>query len=378
MSGKAQNLVPNPSFEEYYMCPDNAMTPGGSINFTVEWSNPCSAGNPDYFHTCATTPSLMVPNNGFGIHSPRTGQAYAGFYTYGSNIPDVREYIQVRLKDSLKANYTYCVAFYVSLADDAKYATSKIGANFSTIVPTCSTSNEYLLPIIPQIENTASNPLISDQEWMLISGTFVATGGEQYLTIGNFRTDADCDTVRLPKSGWNASYYYIDDISVIEQTTLSLDADTSICAGASITIGPEPVDGVSYLWQPGTGLSDSTVAQPVASPGSTITYRLTATDTSGRACFVSNTDSLTITVNDCSVPVLSVPTLLHHEDVFIISGVNAPVSLLLYDARGRLVYENPQYINDLQLSPFAEGIYLYNILLPDGTVQRGKVVIISR
>jgi len=59
-------------------------------------------------------------------------------------------------------------------------------------------------------------------------------------------------------------------------------------------IGVSPVSGVTYLWSPTTGLSASTIANPIANPLSTTTYTLTATNTSS-GC--TATDVVTVTVS---------------------------------------------------------------------------------
>ncbi len=53
--------------------------------------------------------------------------------------------------------------------------------------------------------------------------------------------------------------------------------DTSVCLGGSVQIGvlPIPEPGITYLWTPVTGLSNPTVANPIATPGQTTTYTLT-------------------------------------------------------------------------------------------------------
>lgn len=59
--------------------------------------------------------------------------------------------------------------------------------------------------------------------------------------------------------------------------------DTIIQKGAQIRIGGEvPARGgsgnYSYLWSPTTGISDPTIANPIASPDSSVTYTLTVSD----------------------------------------------------------------------------------------------------
>lgn len=53
---------------------------------------------------------------------------------------------------------------------------------------------------------------------MQVSGTYVASGGEKYITIGNFNNDANTDTVKTDTSlsSGNICYYYIDDVTVAE------------------------------------------------------------------------------------------------------------------------------------------------------------------
>ncbi|MBS1618219.1 MAG: hypothetical protein JST76_06850, partial [Bacteroidetes bacterium] len=73
---------------------------------------------------------------------------------------------------------------------------------------------------------------------------------------------------------------------------------TSVCNGLGVTIGGSPTGSggtgtLTYSWSPTTGLSSSTVANPVASPTVLTTYTVTVTDTKG----CSATSSVTVTVN---------------------------------------------------------------------------------
>ena len=52
---------------------------------------------------------------------------------------------------------------------------------------------------------------------MQISGTYIANGGEKYLTIGNFKDDANT-MIDSASSTANSAYYFIDDVSVIDCT----------------------------------------------------------------------------------------------------------------------------------------------------------------
>ncbi len=69
--------------------------------------------------------------------------------------------------------------------------------------------------------------------------------------------------------------------------------DTSVCyAGANFhtTVQLTATGGVSYVWTPATGLSSTTIANPIASPTANQTYYVTGTDANG--CI--GTDSITV------------------------------------------------------------------------------------
>ena len=74
--------------------------------------------------------------------------------------------------------------------------------------------------------------------------------------------------------------------------------DISICFGEDTLLSGSG-DGL-YSWTPANGLSNPTIANPIANPDSTTQYYFTVTDTSG----CSASDSLTITVNP--LPIVSV------------------------------------------------------------------------
>lgn len=207
--GGNANLVPNPQFENYAYCPyffDQVAAAG-------PWFKP-TIGTSDYLNTCSTHPGASVPNNLVGSQTPYSGNGYMGIFTYsvyGTNpVPGYREYIETPLLSTLQAGTTYQVSFRVSLADFSGWAMSEIGAHFSIGPVTGNTQGP--LNLTPQVENPSANLLTSTNGWMLVQGTFVAAGGENHITIGNFRSDAN--TTATTAWGTNHSYYYIDDVAV--------------------------------------------------------------------------------------------------------------------------------------------------------------------
>jgi len=220
-----QNLVPNPSFEIDTACPHNL----AELYYAVPWFQPwvfngstslaCSS---DYYNQC-NNGIIGVPNNIAGGCFAHTGVAYCGICLFESMDSNYREYIEVQLMDTLITNKKYCVDFYVSLADSSGYATNKFGAYFSSLPDTTSSllSGNNLFSNSPQVLNPSNDSLKNKTGWMEVSGSFIANGGEKYLTIGNFFDDANSHAYYVGNCGWNSggmcttAYYYIDDISVI-------------------------------------------------------------------------------------------------------------------------------------------------------------------
>ncbi len=216
----AVNLVPNPDFEIYSSCPTNY----GQSNLAAPWDTP-NTGTSDYLNACAPVvyPSLNVPQNQLGFQAAYSGVGYAGLIPY-SAAPDYREYVQSPLTSPLVANMPYLISFRVSLADSSILAIDRLGAYLS-IGPVGPVPNYAALPFTPQVESPANVPLNNSTGWTLISGVYVAAGGEDHITIGSFRDDAITTTVPGPGSWPGGAYYYVDAVSV----EVSLPTEQACC-----------------------------------------------------------------------------------------------------------------------------------------------------
>lgn len=224
------NLVPNPSFEDTVNCPWTY----DAIHYAVGWFKP-STGTSDLLHSC----SFQVPQNYFGFQNARTGNAYAGLYTYHTFWPDssYREYISIKLTDSLKTGKKYIVEFYVSRSDSSHYATV-LGAYLSSDSISSSSTNN--LSYVPQFEETTA--ITEKSLWLKLSYQYTASGGEKYLTIGNFRNNTFSDTINTNDGGninnpdYLAAYYFVDDIVILEDSTIGV---SELMAG-ELSIYPNP------------------------------------------------------------------------------------------------------------------------------------------
>ncbi len=216
-----QNLVPNPSFEIDTACPNNY----SQIYYAVPWFQPhifngntSNSSSTDILDSCAQNYATVgVPCNSFGdCLYPRTGGGDAGFFPIYDTL-NYHEYLEVPLTSSLLANHRYCVEFYLSLSlsmSDA--AISNLGAYFSIDSLLDTTHWHAINYVIPQVENPIGVYLTSTL-WTLVSGSFIANGGEKFMTIGNFHLFANTDVIPIVVSPPSlVSYYYIDDVSVVD------------------------------------------------------------------------------------------------------------------------------------------------------------------
>lgn len=295
-SGNAQNLVVNPSFE---ITNTNCTAFGGEgfrQDLDPSWDNANSnipgdsCSSPDLFSACNTIfggpgPTFMPDATSFGIgwQYSRTGTRHAGFIAHESvlGIPDeYKEYIQGHTITPLVAGQTYCVSFYVSLADGCPYAVQEIGVYFSNthyLRDACTQGAR--IAVTPQLENTCG--VISDTtNWVRLQWDYVATGGEQYFVIGNFRSSANTTVAAANGSGFGNyfAYYFIDDVSIVANTCCYADIvnPSPVCATdapfnltATGGLGGNCSSSITGTWAgPGiTNASNGTFDPSAAGPG---------------------------------------------------------------------------------------------------------------
>ena len=226
----AQNLVPNPGFEEYHLTYCGIMGQSIFEQTIVEWVAP-NAGTPDaYFTNIDQSCYNFQPDSQYpgpiglkGTQSPRTGKVMAGLWIYTIPGFNQREYLQVALNEPMEAGKTYIVSFYASLGDFMEKSSNGMGAYLSE--NPVSSSEDGLLDFTPQI--LAADFIDNVSNWVLISDTIVAQDNYNYLTIGNFFNDNSTGTLPNPMTsgapGTYGAYYFIDDVSVVETIISSTD-----------------------------------------------------------------------------------------------------------------------------------------------------------
>lgn len=281
-SATAQNLVPNPSFEEITRCPDGSDITRGPLYLAPPWYNlVCS---PDLFNTCSSDFFYTIPQNVFGYQYPRTGSGYAGIYAIGfgsaGDREGAREYLACPLSTPLSTDSFYRVSFFANRAAMVSdMACNRLGAVFSEAPfpppPGYDCITSVQRDIVPNIILEGSSiislqdSVISDTlNWIEICGIYHANGTERHLSIGVFNTVDQIDTVRQPLVFYRdaSAYYYIDDVSVEKIPAFLADpiADTLVyqcSAGEPVRLALR-AGAAPLLWSTGVEAASIEVSAP--------------------------------------------------------------------------------------------------------------------
>jgi hypothetical protein len=214
----AQNLVPNPSFEEYIECPQ------GTGEFDIQVVNWESwQESPDIFQVCNNSGlgTAGIPENAWGVQEAITGNAYAGLFTFVSYFENGREYIAAQLLNSLTQGEDYYVMFYTSRTDSSegmverRCATNNIGLRFFKD-PAYSVFPPVSNPFEPDnfVHINANDLIEDDQNWTLVDGWFTADDDYNWVALGNFFTDEYTAIQSFPGSELGSGVYYIENVCV--------------------------------------------------------------------------------------------------------------------------------------------------------------------
>jgi len=214
---KAQNLVPNGSFELFSRCPGNYSLEAAEFR-AVDWFS-ASAGTPDQFHACSQG-GAGVPYNWAGVSDAYDGEGYAGIFLWLSNPKNhYREYLQCRLTEPLVKDSTYRIGFRYKLSPYSRYCVDRIGLLMEDSV--VKLANDQVMRRMPTFEIVHDSALNKQTGyWEKAFFEYRANGGEQFVVIGNFADNQATAVYHLqfgdaPEEMLQvSSYYYIDDVTV--------------------------------------------------------------------------------------------------------------------------------------------------------------------
>lgn len=239
------NLVFNPSFEDTVSCPTNS----SQINYANGWGS--YSLTPDYFNSCsAYTSTVSVPTNFAGYQQPFQGEAYSGFIAYGSQLPDLREFIGGNLSGPLSIGTKYYISLKVSLALNPPLfncSCNNIGVLLST---NAYGSCNGCLPIPKNPHLNMTSKITDSLNWTLIMGSFVADSNYTHVIIGNFFKNNNTDTLIMDtsvKCGY--AYYYLDELCISTDSLTCYDQigiETFYSANDEIKVYPNPAQNKAF------------------------------------------------------------------------------------------------------------------------------------
>lgn len=208
----AQNLVPNPSFENKTNCPIFT----NNWNYCLDWNNvnlvmnDYNYGTPDYYNYCGTS-LVELPNSYLADVHPSTGNGLMGLVIYNHDITNYREYISCKLTEKMNPEQSYTVKLKVTGGTNINYrfTSNKLGIHFST--GPLSQTGYYRID--RQAQLTISTVLNTPQ-WIEYSFNFVPDSSYEFITIGNFETDNNTTEYDVVSSANKYSNVFLDDISI--------------------------------------------------------------------------------------------------------------------------------------------------------------------
>ncbi len=396
------NFVKNPSFEQFNKCPVYTST----IFYSQHWRNPIDSlmfGGCDYYNSCADTGVYQyatIPTNLDAYQYPHSGNAYVGCGMYYDKSPPsppppytgvpIREYVQGHFYSGLSNGKTYCVSFWINLAEASGYAHNKIGAYLDN-----GNINKLPLPVGSEITSVLpqiyTDSIIKDtMNWMKIEGSFTAIGNETHISIGNFFLNAA--TTTIVTNYWSSlpqySFYLIDDVSVIPiDLPAEAGKDTWVEVGKQVQIGrvgDTTAQGLDCKWYKKGVLIDSGAIITVNA--NSIINAVDAYVVVQKICGVIKRDTVNVKTTGLGI------SEMNFENAFSIYpnpsngnfSINcfvipkASITAKAYDLLGRVVHQEPLNFSNKEATlklNIPSGSYILELKDEVGNVQRERIVI---
>lgn len=205
-----QNLVINPSFEEYSICPDFEGQYNGYVNDWVSYFS-----SPNYGNKCGYYPGHyeIVPYDGKGITSA----------IYSFHVASRREYLHGNLSRPLVAGQLYFINYFVYQFTYG-VATDEYHAHLTNQIIDDNPA-DGVLRLTPHIQYDG-DIILADSGWTSVHGCYQARGGEDRIILGNFFDDSATNSIVLSLGSSNSvlvdqvGVYLIDDLRHRPDTTL--------------------------------------------------------------------------------------------------------------------------------------------------------------
>lgn len=278
------NLVPNPSFEFNGNNYDNQPYDTDFVNNRICWISANGFGNPIRHYLNDHIHYQYIPHTGnyaaWGISIIGYGYDMVA-HIWDDSISQFRVYQQTKLNAPLVAGTVYYFTMYIGANKITTLSPhgdiiANIGVYFSN-TKLSDYANTGRINVLPQIRFTNWDvPGFDTVLYTRLTAAYTATGGEQYMTVGNFDYVAQTQYMYISPASIasnhtdpDVNYPLIDDISLVSDTTLPmislsefyLGNDTVLCPGSTLTIGGQPYF-FHYTWNTGDTTQFITISQP--------------------------------------------------------------------------------------------------------------------
>lgn len=216
------NLVPNPSFEQKVRFDQQESS--------SNWSKCLKNDTPDYIEFTNRGEPEFYYRKYIGGLLPYDGEAYIGIFSLRTNelrgIYNIREFIQIPLKEKLLKDTLYNISLVIALDPESTIAINNFNVLFTKEIIKLKREKQ-MFELSPQIR--FQRTYYESTNWTKIETTYKAKGYESNLVLGNFLPDNRLRKKRVSHKSkmqqkWNlselenASYYYIDMVSVMKNS----------------------------------------------------------------------------------------------------------------------------------------------------------------
>jgi gliding motility-associated-like protein len=160
-------------------------------------------------------------------------------------------------------------------------------------------------------------------------------------------------------------------ITVFNKGTFLAPPDKSTCRGTGVVLNGNNGTSVNYLWSPGTNLSNPNIINPVANPGSTMTYQLVVSESQ---CGYDSTFNVVVTVN--LLPVINASRSNDVDCLLKIATLHAEGGIQYLWSPGNSL-SDPNSSNPLA-TPATDQNYVVKVTTDKGCVGYDSVMVLSK
>lgn len=367
-----ENLFTPPVLADFSICPGDVVTlnPGGNTMLIYDWSNPLN-----------DVPSPTA--------SPATTTTFTVQVTKGDCLWDGDVTVTVKAEAALTApaDFTVCNDDQLTLTATSSNATGFEWKKGGSVVPGGSDGSIDIIPALGEnvyiVTANGNNLICPNVDTVIVINGVInvaadpadgelhpCTGKSDTIEVLNFNPldvltytwnpSGMTGPIQIVNPGNDATYlvtvsnqfgcldtltFTIDVINLQPEIELTASNDT-ICPGEEIffdvimsgTSGP-----YTYEWTPATGLSSTTVANPVSTTGESLEYTVVVTDKYG--CTAMDKARVEFVNPTCGLPYVFIPNAFSPFDgnnvnnEFCVRGTNIrSLELMVYDRWGEKVF----------------------------------------